>query len=190
MRDLLIHLRTLTDFSEESWNVLQSFTTICHFKKGAYMVTQDKDCQSLFFISKGYCRAFHIQEGIEINTNFYFENEIATNINSYVRNHKASFTIQACEPVIAYRFDKDDILKAGITAPEIEKAGKLNLQLIAAKQENQIALYRLLTARQRYEYLESQEPQILQRVPLTLLSSYLGVTRETLSRIRNRKVKS
>jgi len=187
MQDLLIHLRTLTDFSEESWNVLQSFTTRCNFKKGEYLVSENKDCQSLFFISKGYCRAFHIQEGIEINTNFYFENEIATNINGYVRNRKSSFAIQACEPVVAYRFDKDDILDAA--TPEIEKAGKLNLQLIAAKQESQIALYRLLTARQRYEYLESQEPQILQRVPLTLLSSYLGVTRETLSRIRNQKVK-
>ena len=70
-------------------------------------------------------------------------------------------------------------------APEIELIAKRNLQLIAAKQEKQIQLYRLLTARERYEYLEKNQPEILQRVSLTQLSSYLGVKRETLSRIRS-----
>ena len=60
--------------------------------------------------------------------------------------------------------------------------------MIAAKQEKQLELYRLLTARQRYEYLEKNQPEIIQRVSLTQLSSYLGVARETLSRIRNKRL--
>ena len=186
--DLLTFIHSFSDFSEESWNLLRSIIIEAEFKKGDHLVEADKVCNSLFFIRKGYCRAFNIQDGMEINTCFYFENDIATNMNSYVFNQKSTFAIQACEPVSAYRFDKSDVFEISKKAPEIELIAKRNLQLIAAKQEKQLELYRLLTARQRYEYLEKNQPEIIQRVSLTQLSSYLGVARETLSRIRNRRL--
>ena len=186
--DLLTFIHSFSDFSEESWNLLRSISIDVEFKKVDHLVEADKVCNSLFFIRKGYCRAFNIQDGIEINTCFYFENDIATNMNSYVFNQKSTFAIQACEPISAYRFDKSDVFEIGKMAPEIELIAKRNLQMIAAKQEKQLELYRLLTARQRYEYLEKNQPEIIQRVPLTQLSSYLGVARETLSRIRNKRL--
>lgn len=189
MDEVLAYIRSFAPaFSEEGWKVLQSIITRVELRKGAYLLEAGKPCHSLFLISKGYCRAFYLQDGLEINTAFYFENEVATNINSYVRNQRSSFAIQACEPLIAYRFDKSDVLQAGRQAPEIEAAGKQSLQLIAARQEQQIEMYRLLSAAQRYEYLERHQPQLLQRVSLTHLSSYLGVARETLSRIRKKRL--
>ncbi|MCW3118742.1 MAG: Crp/Fnr family transcriptional regulator [Chitinophagaceae bacterium] len=188
MTDLLAFIHSFSDFSEESWNLLRPIITKIEFKKADYLVQADKICNSLFFISKGYCRAFNVQDGVEVNTCFYFENDIATNMNSYVFNIKSSFAIQACEPVTAYKFDKSKVLEVSKKAPEIELIAKRNLQLIAARQEKQLQLYRLLTAKQRYEYLEKNEIEILQRVPLTQLASYLGVTRETLSRIRNKRL--
>jgi len=186
--DLLKFIHSYSDFSEESWDLLRSVIIETEFRKGDHLVEADKVCNSLFFIRKGYCRAFNIQDGIEINTSFYFENDIATNMNSYVFNQNSTFAIQACEPVSAYRFDKSDVFEISKKAPEIELIAKRNLQMIAAKQEKQLELYRLLTARQRYEYLEKNQPEIIQRVSLTQLSSYLGVARETLSRIRNKRL--
>jgi CRP-like cAMP-binding protein len=188
MKDLLTFIHSFSDFSEASWNLLRSITIEVEFKKGDYLVETNKICNSLFFIRKGYCRAFNIQEGIEINTCFYFENDIATNMNSYVFNQKSSFAIQACEPLLAYRFDKNNVFEISKKAPEIELIAKRNLQMIAAKQEKQLELYRLLTAKHRYEYLEKNQPEIIQRVSLTHLSSYLGVARETLSRIRTKRL--
>ncbi len=188
MTDLLKFIHSFSEFSEESWDILRSIITTVEFKKGDILIQADKVCTSLFFISKGFCRAFNLQDGLEVNTCFYFENDIATNMNSYVFNIKSSFAIQACEPVTAYKFEKAKVLEISKKAPEIELIAKRNLQLIAAKQEKQLQLYRLLTAMQRYEYLERNEPEILQRVSLTQLSSYLGVKRETLSRIRNRRL--
>jgi CRP-like cAMP-binding protein len=188
MKDLLTFIHSFSDFSEESWDLLRSAIIEVEFKKGDYLTEAGKVCNSLFFIRKGYCRAFNIQDGIEINTCFYFENDIATNMNSYVYGQKSSFAIQACEPTLAYKFDKDKVFEVSKQAPEIELIAKRNLQMIAAKQEKQLELYRLLTARHRYEYLEKNQPEIIQRVSLTNLSSYLGVARETLSRIRNKKL--
>jgi len=189
MTDLLTFIHSFSEFSEESWNLLRSIIIEAEFKKNDYLVQADKICNSLFFIRKGYCRAFNIQDGLEINTCFYFENDIATNMNSYVFNEKSSFAIQACEPILAYRFDKNKVSEISRVAPEIELIAKRNLQMIAARQEKQLELYRLLTARRRYEYLEKNQPEIIQRVPLTQLSSYLGVARETLSRIRSKRLK-
>jgi CRP-like cAMP-binding protein len=188
MTDLLSFIHSFSAFSEESWNLLRTVIVEVEFKKGDYLAEVDKTCHSLFFIRKGYCRAFNIQDGIEINTCFYFENDIATNMNSYVFGQKSSFAIQACETVLVYRFDKDKVFEISRQAPEIELIAKRNLQMIAAKQEKQLELYRLLTARHRYEYLEKYQPEIIQRVSLTNLSSYLGVARETLSRIRSKKL--
>jgi CRP-like cAMP-binding protein len=188
MKDLLAFIHSFSIFSEKSWNILQPIITKIEFKKGDNLVQADKICTSLFFISKGYCRAFNVQDGLEVNTCFYFENDIATNMNSYIFGAPSSFFIQACETVIAYKFNKNEVLTVSKVAPEIELIAKRNLQLIAAKQEKQLQLYRLLTAKQRYEYLEKNEPEILQRVSLTQLSSYLGVKRETLSRIRSKRL--
>ncbi len=89
--------------------------------------------------------------------------------------------------MLVYRIDKTNLLAAIQRSPEIDLAGKKNLQLIAAKQERQLQLYRILTAKGRYEFLESTDPALLQRVPISQLASYLGIKRETLSRIRNKR---
>ena len=189
MNNLLTYIRSFTEFSQESWNILVPILTKVEFKKGDFILPADKVCNSLFFICKGYCRAFNIQDGLEINTFFYFENDIATNINSYLFETKSTFAIQACEPLLVIKLEKSKILEVSKKAPEIELIAKRNLQLIAARLEKQLELYRLLTATQRYQYLEKYQSEILQRVPLSLLSSYLGVKRETLSRIRNKRLR-
>jgi CRP-like cAMP-binding protein len=187
MEDLLKHIHSFSEFSEHSWNILLPTLEKLEFKKGGYLLQEGKICDSLYFISKGYCRAYSIQDGVDINNFFYFETDIATNMNSYLFGTKSTFAIQACEPLTVIKLEKTKIAEVSNRAPEIELIAKRNLQLIAAKQEKQLELYRLLTATQRYEYLESNQPEILQRVPLTLLSSYLGVKRETLSRIRKKR---
>ena len=91
--------------------------------------------------------------------------------------------------MIVHKIDKPNLLAAIQQSPEIGLAGQKNLQLIPAKQERQLQLYRILTAKKRYEFLEKNEPALLQRVPISQLASYLGIKRETLSRIRNKRMK-
>jgi CRP-like cAMP-binding protein len=187
MEDLLAYLRSFSTVSEKTWSVLKTAVREQSFRKGELLVEPGKNCGSLFFISKGYCRAFYVSDGNEINTHFYFEGEIATHINSYVHHQRSTFSIQACEPLIVYRFDREKIAEISQQVPEIAALGKRSVELVAARQEKQIELYRLLSIEQRYIHLEKENPQMIQRVSLTQLASYLGVARETLSRLRNKK---
>ena len=69
-------------------------------------------------------------------------------------------------------------------SPEIESFGRLLVEGMLMRQETQVHLFRLQSPAERYRYVADHSPALLQRVTLTNLASYLGVSRETLSRIR------
>lgn len=188
MDQLIKNIKQFSDLSKDSLGALISLFTKIEYRKGDEIIRFGKPCQSLFLVEQGFCRAYNIQDGEEVNLEFFFEYETVTNKNSYLFNKPADFTVVACEPMIVYKIDRPDLLDTIKKHPDIEIAGKKNLELIAAKQEKQLQLFRILTAKGRYEFLEKNAPELLQRIPISQLASYLGVKRETLSRIRNKRM--
>jgi CRP-like cAMP-binding protein len=189
MEHLIKNIKLFSELSKDSLTVLISLFSKLELRKGDEIIHYGKPCQSLFLIEQGFCRSYNIQDGEEVNHDFYFEYETVTSRNSYLFNKPSDFTVVACEPMVVYKIKRSDLLHAIRQYPEIGVAGKRNLELIAAKQEKQIQFFRILTAKGRYEFLEKNEPELLQRVPISQLASYLGVKRETLSRIRNKRMK-
>lgn len=187
MENLLKYIHSLTNFTPDNWCALAPALTTVVFSKDEYLLQAGKVCDALFFVSSGYCRAFYNKDGQDINTAFFFENDIATNINSLATGEKSAFSIQALGPVTAIRFDVKKLREVSLLDPAIEALGRKCLQQIAAKQEKHAAMFKLMSPQERYEFLEEHDPGLLQRVSLTQLSSYLGVARETLSRIRSRR---
>jgi CRP-like cAMP-binding protein len=187
MENLLRYIHSLTPFSAESWQTLLPALTAMELKKDGYLLVAGKVCDALYFINSGFCRAWYDKDGQEINTAFFFENDIATNINSLATGEKSAFANQAAEKLSVVRFDVKTLREVSVKDPAIDALGRKCLQFIAAKQEKHAAMFKLMTAQERYEYLQEQDSRLLQRVSLTQLSSYLGVARETLSRIRGRK---
>ncbi|HEX7757175.1 MAG TPA: Crp/Fnr family transcriptional regulator [Niabella sp.] len=187
MDTLLKFIRSLTPFSDESWDLLQPALTKKNFKKHAYLLRDGQVCRSLYFIEKGYCRSCYTVNGVVKNTGFFFEGTIATNISSFGSGAPSEYSIIACEPLWATLFDKQLLTAAGKQSPEIETLGRHCIRLFASRQERFATLFTLYTAAERLQYLETHYPFMLQRIPLMQLASFLGVTRETLSRIRNRR---
>ncbi len=187
MKSLLTYIHSLTSFSEDNWENLLPALSVQQFRKDEMLLRAGEVCNALFFISDGYCRAFYDKDGVDINADFFFEQDIATNINSYGRREKSAFAIQACEPLEVVRFDRELLLAAAAKDPQIETLGRLCLQRIAARQEKHTALFKLMSAQERYAYLEQEYPEMLLRISLSQLSSFLGIARETLSRIRSRR---
>lgn len=187
MQDLFNYISTITPFSDQGKEILQSTLTCLEIKKGTYLLKEGEVANAIFYINKGYCRAYHNKDREEINTMFYFENSFATNIKSLTSNARSEYAIQACEDMTTTKLDKVKLLEAYKISHEIETFGRKLLEIIIAKQEEHTALFKLLSARERYEYLQKNQPDILQRISLTQISSYLGISRETLSRIRGRK---
>ena len=187
MNDLLKYIHSLTSFSTESWALLQPALTQHTFNKNELLLKEGQVCRSLFFIVKGYCKSYYEVDGQVKNTGFFFEHEIATNIGSFGSGQKSEFNIVACEPLTVIIFDKEKLFQAAQLAPEIETLGRHCIRLFATKQEEFSNLFKLYTPQERLEYIENKHPSLLQRVSLSQLASFLGVARETLSRIRKRR---
>lgn len=155
--------------------------------KGEMIVKEGQVCKTIVFVEKGYLRTFVNKEGIDVNTAFTFENEFATHLKSLRNAVAADASIQAGEPSVVYEFNKDELLQLYELSPEIESFGRKLLEQLLVMQEEHTNLFKLYTPAERYQYLLTHQPPILQRISLSQLASYLGVTRETLSRIRKKR---
>lgn len=184
MENLKIYIESLTSFSDFSWEILLSCMTEREFKRNELLLEAGKISNSVFYISSGLCKACYNQNGREINTEFYFENDFASNIKSLTQSAKSDYSIKAVERSVVVQFDKIKLLEAYSKSQQIESFGRKVLELCMAKHEAQANNFKLLTPKQRYENLITNRPDFLQRVSLTQMASYLGISRETLSRFR------
>jgi len=187
MENLKKYIATITGFSEQSWTDLSDCLTEIEFERHQPLLKEGQICNSIFFISSGLCKSFYDLDGKEINTAFYFESDFATNIKSLTTATKSEYTIKACEKTKAVKLDKAKLLEAYSRSHQIETFGRKVLELITTKQEEHSNTFKLLTPRQRFDTLVSKHPDFLQRVSLTQTASYLGISRETLSRFRSVK---
>jgi CRP-like cAMP-binding protein len=72
MNNLKNYIKTVTDFSEQSWADLLNCITEMEFKRNELLLKEGQICNSIFFISSGLCKACYNKDGIEINTEFLF----------------------------------------------------------------------------------------------------------------------
>ena len=188
MNKLLAYIHSLTPFSDESWKLLQTALSEEIYRKNELMLQEGEICHSLFYINQGFCKSYYEIDGVVKNTGFFFENEIATNINSFGSGQPSEFNIVACEKLHVIIFDKGKLFKVAAECPEIEALGRHCIRQFASRQEEFSNLFKLYSAQERLEYIEKKYPEMVQRIPLTQLASFLGVARETLSRIRKRRL--
>ena len=184
MEALKKYISTLTNFSDHSWGILLGAVTEQRFKKNEWLLKEGEKCNSIYFITTGLCKAFYYKEGKEINTAFYFENEFVTNIRSLTSSIPSDYFLKTCEKTVAVKLDKAKLLNAYSQSHEIEAFGRKVLESITTKQEEHSNSFKLFTPKQRFDNLVSLRPDFLQRVSLTQAASYLGISRETLSRFR------
>lgn len=179
----MVHYTT-TPLSAAAIEKLSNAVTVITLKKGAVLLEQDEVCDHIYFIEKGYLRTLLLKDGLEINTAFHFENEYCTNLKSLRTGAPSDVIIRAGEPCILHAFNKHILLSLYAASPEIAAFGRDLLEQLLMVQEEHANLFKLYTPAERYQYIVTHHPRIIQRVSLSQLSSYLGIARETISRIR------
>jgi CRP-like cAMP-binding protein len=180
-------LTDLTEISVSNLDKLFEIATQRQFKKGEIVLKQGQICKTIMFVEKGYLRTFVDKGGTEINIDFTFEGNFTTNLKSLRSASSSDSSIQAGEITTIYEFDKDKLLELYNVSAEIESFGRKLLEQLLIAQEDHTNLFKIYSPTERYQYLQANKPEILQRISLSQLASYLGVARETLTRIRKKK---
>ena len=155
-------------------------------KKGERLLKEGEICRSFYLVEKGYLRSWANKDGNAINLNFAFEGNFTTNLKSLNGREPSELIIEAGEDSLIWVFDLDKIAEQHKRHPQIVVfIRRLAVYILLAAEEHS-NLFKMYTPTERYRYIEKNNPQLLQRISLSQMASYLGVARETLSRIRSK----
>jgi CRP-like cAMP-binding protein len=179
-------IRDIGPLAEADLELLLTGSRPAEFKKGANLLPQGRVCRQIWFVDKGYIRAFRATAEKQIELEFYFEGSFVTHLKSLRSAQGSDYSLQAGENLQAWVFDQQTLRDNYEQSPAITSFGRKLMEGLLQEQEEKTLFFKLRTPEQRYLYLLQEHPDWLQRIPLYQLSSYLGMARETLSRIRNR----
>lgn len=165
---------------------LNSISVTVQYEKGEFLLQQDEICRHSYWIIKGIVRKYHLSDGKEHTTELLFEDDIAVSLQSYTLQKRSTEFIQAISDTTVSKTNYTTFQKAKNDFPELLQLDLLLTEYHAMWLEKRLSDSRTLDATQRYLQLLQERPEMLWSVPLTYLASYLGVSLETLSRIRAR----
>jgi len=154
--------------------------------KGAYLIREGKVCNHIYFFEQGSVRGFYNLDGKEITYWFAFENSFVTSFSSFITRKPGAENIQLLEDSRVWALTYEQLQELYKNFPEMERLGRILVEQYYVMLEERFVNNHFKEARERYDNLMAQNPHILQRVPLGYVASYLGITQETLSRIRNK----
>ena len=157
-----------------------------HLNKGELLITSGNMCSHVYLIRKGILRSF-VKEGVkEITTWISSEQELATCITSFGLQQPARENIQALEDCELSTLSLEDLQHLYDHFPEANIVGRKILEKYYRDAEERAFIARLMEATSKYKHFIATKSDLLNRVPLKFIASYLGMTLETLSRIRSK----
>ncbi len=145
---------------------------------------QDKISNKIYFVEKGIARTFYYKYGKDITYWIATENDFVGSMTSFFLQVPSNKIVETLENCTLWEFEHKKLQKLFDTNLELAKAGRLFANYGISLMEQRFDNLHFNTAKQRYDILMERQPEIIQRVPLGMIASYLGVTQETLSRIR------
>lgn len=186
MQQLLSHIKNYAPLSTEAQDALQDCFEKITLSKNDFLLTEGKVCRHLYFLEKGALRGFYNLDGKEITHWFGFEKDFVTSFHSFITQEPAVENIQLIEGSILWSISKEKLTQLFNEYHEIERLMRIAYEKYYIRLEERFVNAQFKTAGERYENLLQHTPHIIERVPLGYIASYLGISQETLSRIRGK----
>jgi CRP/FNR family transcriptional regulator, anaerobic regulatory protein len=185
-------VRTLCpNVSHTALNYLKSGLRVVELQPKHFFIHANVIQQEIGFVFQGLIRAFYIDnQGNEITVNFVQENRYATHYTAFITRTPGKYYFQCIEPTILVNLSYDHIQTGYDKFPDIERYGRLIAEEVLKFQQKRIESFLFDTAEQRYLDFIKENPDLFNRVSLSHLSSFLGMERQTLTRIRQKLAKS
>ena len=155
-------------------------------KKGDFLLKEGTICNHYWYVKEGLFRNFYNKDSKEIVTFFGYPGTVLTSNQSFVLREPCKDNIEAITDANVYSINREAYSKLYEKSPEIQEIERLLNELYILWLEERLNLIQFCTAQERYHNLMQNEPFLINQIPLTYLASYLGITLETLSRIRSK----
>lgn len=186
MQSLLHTLKAVHPISSALEKHLEKVLLNKHFKKDQYLLKAGVVCSHIYFIESGIIRSFYDHHDNEINSWFFSEGDVIISVQSFYTREQGSECLQALEPTQTWYVSYDDLQFIYHNFPEFNFIGRVLTEKYYALSEQRLVAMRKQTATERYHHLLKTNPNLIQRVSSKNIASYLGISAETLSRIKKR----
>ena len=186
MKEFLAFIRSYISLSKEAEETIRSLGKEISKKKGEFVAEEGKTAKHLYFLASGVARTFLYLNGKDITHWISLENSLITSWHSYISQKPALEYVELTQDSQLVQISKESWNLLYEKHPELERFSRLVLEEEMAVIDEFYKGYYFLTAKEKYELLVSKAPEIVQKANLGHIASMLGITQETLSRIRGK----
>lgn len=168
------------------WSAVRSSLSLKPLLKREAFVSAGEVCRHIAFVEQGCLRCFYHSGGKEITAHFQVEGQFSTDYQSLMTQTPTDRTIEAVEPSTVVVMSHDRLQHLYRTVPAFESFARTIIEKALVDNQKRLASFLCDSPEDRYLKLLKESPEVVRRVPQHLVASYLGITPEALSRIRNR----
>ena len=178
-------LLKLKRFSPDDISLILENTSVQFFKKGEIVLHEGVVSNTCFLVIQGSLRQFRLIDGVEKTSSFFFEEDPIISYPGYLKNEPSEYCVQCLEDILISGTKEQEMIMRQ-TNPLLEYLAHHIMVNDFKKAENYISLLNNFSPEERYQLAFKNNPKLFRRVSLVYIASYLGVTPESLSRIRKR----
>jgi CRP-like cAMP-binding protein len=186
MYDIIFkHLEEKVRLTQEEKEVIKTFFKPKKLKKKQFIVVEGHVCTYLTFVSKGLLKSYHSDDkGNEHINQFSPEGWWTSDMSSFFSGGISFYSIDALEDSEVLIITREDFENLTIEVPVMDRYFRLLFQNSLITKERRLISSHTHTAEEKYRHLVENNPDLMKRIPQNLLASYLGLSPETLSRLK------
>ena len=181
---LVSKIAALTGLSAEAEHWLSEHLEESAYRKNEEVLREGKTCQYLYYVRSGMLGGYYLHDDKQICNWISVEHEFATSYYSFISRKPSHETIVSMEDTTVQQISYERMTELYQRFPETERAGRLILEEYYMRLEERLISIQFKSARERYTHFAATRPELVKRAPLGWIASYLGMSQETLSRIR------
>jgi len=186
-QNLLYLFRSIIPVSNQLEQRLSETLQTKTFNKKHLLLKAGQVCNYIYFIETGFLRSYYINHDKEITGWFMKEDDIIVSVNSFFKREPSYEWIQTIEESTLHFIHYDELQNIYKDFIEFNIVGRVLAEMYYVLSEERLYAIRSHTAEERFNFLLDKHPEIIQRAPVGHIASYLGITHETLSRLRGNK---
>jgi CRP-like cAMP-binding protein len=186
---LLDYINRIVELTEEEERILVSLISIRKLLKGQYFLQQGDICKFSGFVISGCTKTFYVDdEGQEHVLMFSVEDWWTSDMGSYITQKPTDFNVQCLEKTVLIQFSYEQQEEMLRRIPKLERFFRIIVERAFVASQKRVVRNLSLSAKDRYLFFRNEYPKIEQRIPQYLIASYLGITKEFLSKIKSQLI--
>lgn len=188
MKMLKDKIQQIHKLNETDWTILEEKWKAFSIKRNEFLTKKDSKEKYLYFIFKGIARGYIETEDKQITLGFAYDNDFTAAIDSFISGEKTELHLVAESDIEGVRILKTDLYKLYNENHNIERLGRLLMEMLLLLMSKQQIYYLTMSAEERYLRFMKQSNHLLQMVAQKHIASYLGMSAETFSRLRKKEL--